>query len=96
MRMYKCSICGKEYNSVKDRAECEINCIHEAEEESKRLAKAEAEASRIKLQKEIEEDLESLKAKMKTYNDKYGFTYCFSTDMHAQSLGGLLGELLSW
>ena len=42
--MYKCSICGKDYDNVKDRAECEIRCIHAAEEESKRIAKAEAEA----------------------------------------------------
>ena len=46
--MYKCSICGKDYDNVKDRAECEIRCIHAAEEESKRIAKAEAEAARTK------------------------------------------------
>ena len=53
--MYKCSICGKDYDNVKDRAECEIRCIHAAEEESKRIAKAEAEAARTKLANEIEE-----------------------------------------
>ena len=47
--MYKCSICGKDYDNVKDRAECEIRCIHAAEEEIKRIAKAESEAARIKL-----------------------------------------------
>ena len=36
---YKCGICGKEYDSIKARTECELACLKKQEEE-KRLAAA--------------------------------------------------------
>ena len=96
--MYKCSICGKDYDNVKDRAECEIRCIHAAEEESKKIAKAELEAARIKLANEIEADLKALRTKMQTYNDKYGLTYvlgCGGNNSNPVTLGELLNAIFS-
>lgn len=36
-RVFICAICGKEHNSILDRAQCEINC---AEEEARKAAEA--------------------------------------------------------
>lgn len=48
---YKCGVCGKEYESIKDRAECEIRCSKKKEEEERLAAakkKAEEKAARKK------------------------------------------------
>ena len=99
--MYKCSICGKDYDNVKDRAECEIRCIHArvaAAKEAERRAKAEAEAARTKLANEIEADLKALRTKMQTYNDKYGLTYvlgCGGNNSNPVTLGEFLNAIFS-
>ena len=45
MTKYKCGICGKEYESVKERAACELACAEKAEKvaEEKRRKRLEAE-----------------------------------------------------
>lgn len=84
--MYKCSICGKDYDNVKDRAECEIRCIHAAEEESKRLAKQKAEDERVRFMNEIDAEFKAVREKMKIYNDKYGYTYVTDSKHNHSSL----------
>jgi hypothetical protein len=48
---YKCAICGKEHEDVKNRVECELTCLKKQEEEKKLAAakkKAEEQATRKK------------------------------------------------
>ena len=42
---YKCGICGKEYEKIADRMNCEMKCVKNMEEEEKKAAEAKAKAA---------------------------------------------------
>ena len=69
---YKCGICGKEHDSIKDRAECELKC-HKQKLEAEKLAaakkKQEEQAARKKEVDEAVARAEELKSK---YIKDYG------------------------
>lgn len=82
---YKCGVCGKEYEDIKDRAECELNCYKKQEEEKKLAAakkKAEEQAARKKAVDDAYKEFCNLRdAFIKDYGE-----YGFSTSN--KSLGG--------
>ena len=49
--IYKCGICGKSYNTIKERNECEMNCIAASERAAAEKKKKEAEAKKAALEK---------------------------------------------
>lgn len=55
--VYKCSICGKEFNNVVARANCELKCSKKLEEDAKKAVeekkKAEREARYVEVEKAI-------------------------------------------
>lgn len=71
MKKYTCAVCGKEYESVLERAKCEEKCVTEAvkaKEEKKRL---EYEAQRNESAKNIEETLSELNEMIANHFEKY-------------------------
>ena len=78
---YKCAICGKEFDDVKDRVECELTCLKKQEEE-KKLAEAkkkkEEQAARMK---EVDEALAHAYKLKDKYIEDYGiYTYTCDAD----------------
>ena len=57
---YQCGICGKSYDSVLQRAKCEIACAEKAEEEARKIRRKqiekEEEARKERLWQEEEEE----------------------------------------
>lgn len=79
---YKCGICGKEHESVKDRAECELKCFKK-QEETKRLAaemkKKEEQSAR---KKEVDDAIDyACKLKEKYIEDYGGYVRFYDTDL---------------
>lgn len=72
--MFKCGICGREFDSVEERSKHEQNCVavHKEEEEkakfeeTKRLAKADEE----RIQKEYEQLTKDIKHHKDTYGER--------------------------
>jgi len=58
MPKYKCALCGKEYDSPLERANCEINCNKKAKEDA-------AKAKRQKLNKEKDARMNEINAYLK-------------------------------
>lgn len=70
---YKCGICGAEYSSVPDRANCEIECTKK-EEEAARKAEEEKKAAEQKARKEeVDTALEHLHNLVTAYVEDYGY-----------------------
>ena len=56
--MYKCSICGKQYSTVVERAKCELACVKQLEEEKKKAAEVKKNAERDARKKEVTDAIE--------------------------------------
>ena len=82
---YKCGICGAEFESVADRANCELKCF-KAQEEEKRLAaakkKQEEQAAR---KKEVDEAIAHADELKRKYIKDYG-AYVRVSTCHADEL----------
>lgn len=75
---YKCGICGTEFESIKDRAECEIKCSKMKEEREKFAAakkKAEEKAARKKAVDEAFDKAYKLKDEYVKDYGSYMYTY---------------------
>lgn len=69
---YKCGICGKEFNNVLDRANCEIECSRKAAEEARKAAE-EKKVAEQKIRKEaVDEAFENLHRLVTEYVKDYG------------------------
>lgn len=55
--MFKCEICGKEYEELANRIECETKCFKELKEAEEELKKADYENRRVKSAEAIDEAL---------------------------------------
>lgn len=76
---FKCAFCGKAYDSIKDRASCELKC-HEKEE--KRIHDEKMEALRMEKDsriKEIEKAKEKYYSLRKQFYLDYGYRYDYGT-----------------
>lgn len=62
---YKCGICGEIYESISERAQCELNCLKKQEEEAKKIAAA-------KKKEEQEARWAEVEMVRKHYNELYG------------------------
>lgn len=69
---YKCGICGKEYNNVLDRAKCEIECSHKAEEEAKKTEEAKKKEEQKTRKAEVDTAFEHLHKLVTAYVKDYG------------------------
>lgn len=55
MKTFECSICGKKYNNLKDRINCETKCL----EEQEKLKKMQEEDTKNKAKKDFEDKIEA-------------------------------------
>jgi hypothetical protein len=75
-----CAICGKEHESVLERAKCEIECAKKKEESEKRAA-AEKKVAEKKLRKEaVDEAVANAFRLINAYTDDYG-SYEYDTNI---------------
>ena len=69
---YKCGVCGAEYNSVLDRAKCEITCTEKAEEEARKVAEAKKKEEQAVRKLEVDKAFEELHKLITEYVKDYG------------------------
>lgn len=69
---YKCGICGKEYNSVLDRAKCEIECSKKIEEEARKVAELKKKEEQMARKSEVDEVFKNLHELVTAYVKDYG------------------------
>lgn len=68
---YICAICGKSYDKIADRAQCEINCAAEAEKRKKAETEKRLKTERVMLEKKIEAKLNEAEQLVETYWERY-------------------------
>ena len=74
---YKCGICDKEYESIQERAECELSCLRKKEEEE-RLAAAKKKAEEQRTRKaEVDKAVDRANELIDKYVEDYG-TYRYN------------------
>lgn len=69
---YKCGVCGKEYNNVLERAQCEIACTEKAEEEARKAEEAKKAAEKTMRKEAVDEAFENLHRLVTEYVKDYG------------------------
>lgn len=69
---YKCGICGEEYGSVLERANCEIACAKKVEEEAKRVAEEKKREEQQMRKKAVDDAFENLHRLVTEYVKDYG------------------------
>jgi hypothetical protein len=69
---YKCGICGKEYNNVLERAQCEIACTEKAAEEARKAAETKKKEEQKARKAEVDEAFENLHSLVTEYVKNYG------------------------
>ena len=70
--IYKCEICGQEYESIQDRANCEMSCVKKQQEEEKAAAKAKKKAEQKSRYDEVNAALDNVYALVNKYIEDYG------------------------
>lgn len=70
--MYKCEICNKEYENIKDRVECETKCLKERELAEEKRKAAELEAKKESRKAEVEMAFENYMELLNKYIEDYG------------------------
>lgn len=69
--MFTCAYCGKEYEDIESRTECELKCSAKLKAEKEKEEKLKKEAEKAAQQKEISDMFSELVAKIKTYIDQH-------------------------
>lgn len=69
---YQCGICGKSYDNVLGRAQCEIDCSKKIEEEAKKAAESKKKEEQKARKAEVDEAFETLHKLMTAYVNDYG------------------------
>ena len=69
---YKCGVCGKIFDDLKERSNCEIVCLRKQEEEARKIAEAKKKEEQTARYKEVVEARNHFKALLKKYTDDYG------------------------
>lgn len=77
---YKCAICDKEYDNVKDRVECELACLKKQEEEKRLAAEKKKKEEKIARKKEVDEALAYAYKLKDEYIKDYG-SYVYTCDV---------------
>ncbi len=69
---YQCGICGKSYDSVLERAHCELKCAERAEAEAKKAAELKKKEERKVRKAEVDHAFECLHKLVTAYVKDYG------------------------
>ena len=70
---YKCGVCGKEYESIKDRAACEIKCSKQKEEAERLAAMKKKQEEQTARKKAVDEAFDKAYKLKEEYLKDYGY-----------------------
>ena len=76
---YKCGVCGRIYDSISERAECELKCLKLKEEEDKKAAEEKKKNEQKARRKEVDDAMKKAQDLMSKYIEDYGI-YDYKTD----------------
>ena len=71
MKKYTCAVCGKEHESILERAKCEEKCVIEAEKAAKKLMHEKLECERKASEQAICDALSDVNAMLAEHYEKY-------------------------
>ena len=69
---YKCGVCGRSYNDIKSRMECEQACIKQQEKDAKRLAEEKKKAEQKTRHAEVTQAIDDACNLLNKYMKDYG------------------------
>ena len=72
-KIFKCSICEKEYSNVMDRAHCELACSKKQQEEVKKAAELQKQAEKAASEAKVTEAFDAAYKMRDEHVAKYGF-----------------------
>lgn len=70
---YKCGVCGTIFDSIAERANCEVKCLKKQEEEAKKAAEAKRKEEQTKRKAKIDKMVEDLANEVNAYTKDYGW-----------------------
>lgn len=70
--MYKCGVCDKVYDSILDRAKCEIECSRREEEAAKKAAEEKKKLEKATRKKELDDAIARAEELLNNYVKDYG------------------------
>lgn len=77
---YKCGICGKAYEGIEERMNCELACLKKKKEEEKKAAEAKKKAEKNTRQSEVTKAIDNAYRLVKKYIKDYG-EYSYNGDI---------------
>ena len=73
---YTCGVCGTNYDSIQERAECEMTCVKKIKEEERKAAEAKKKAEKAADFAEASAAIDNVYAMINKCVEKHGeFTY---------------------
>lgn len=69
---YKCAICGKIYDNVQERMNCEMACLKKQQEEAKKAAEAKKQAEKDDRAAEVTQAIEHAAELLNKYISDFG------------------------
>ena len=94
---YKCGICNKEHDSIKDRAACELECLKKQENEKRAAAEKKKKKEQTIRKAEVDKAVAHAQELIDQYAADYGhYTYTISDILEDPCLAirRILGNML--
>ena len=92
--MYKCGVCDSIYDSIIERAQCEIECTKKAENAARKAAEEKKKLERTTRKKEVDLAIENAQKLMDRYVKDYG-NYSYKAE-ESITLDDLLGDFFKF
>lgn len=86
--IYKCGICGREYDDIRERISCETACLKRQDEEKKRAEETKKKAEKDARNKEVTEALDNAYKLLNKYIEDYGH-YSYSGNLKDLNLANM-------
>lgn len=95
--MYKCGICGKEYENIEDRIACETKCLHDRKVAEEKRKKMKLEQEKETRRKEVQMAWDHYSDLLKAFIEDYGSYPTMRNEINAQrALCDILDGLYRW
>jgi len=70
---YKCGVCGKIYDSIIERAQCEVTCVKHQEEEARKAAELKKQEEQASRKANVDAQVKTTLNAIKEYTHDYGY-----------------------
>lgn len=95
--MYKCGICGREYENIEDRIACETKCLHDRKVAEEKRKKMKLEQEKETRRKEVQMAWDHYSDLLKAFIEDYGSYPTMRNEINAQrALCDILDGLYRW